>query len=103
MSDCPATSTPTPDDTATAPPPGYRQALRWRAHLHPRRLMVCTISPLSHSISNPVQVDASRTHGLIQSVSRHARFMYRDSALSLTMVSERLSSCRSSLSDEKTE
>ena len=49
-SDCPATSTPTPDDTATAPPPGYRQALRWRARLLPRRPMVCTPSPLSLSL-----------------------------------------------------
>ena len=70
MPGCPAASTPTLDDTATALPLGYRQALRWRAHLPPRQPMVCTPSPrslsLSHSISDAVLVDAFRIHGFIQ-------------------------------------
>ena len=47
---CPATANAPPPFDST-PPPGYRQALRWRAHLPPRRPMVCTPSPLSLSLN----------------------------------------------------
>ena len=85
MPSCPAASTPTPDDTATALPPGYRQALRWRAHLPPRQPMVCTLHPsLSLVLSTVTALVDILGLMVYPSASRHASSMPRDHVLGST-------------------